>query len=188
MPTSRTLISGAPRQHNRPARSFRHERAEGCHPRATSGSRPSTSLVLPKGGTPLTRGTGPGPVSVADMSEVAVLLTWFDHTCCGRLRQVGDTFSSSIHNYRGVIYEERHPDGVRIATYPMTGRIRGIAWRPDTTRSDKDISSAEEYGPATSIESTDELPRDSGWILEFTVETWDPIPSHPIPEPRTDLL
>jgi hypothetical protein len=65
----------------------------------------------------------------------------------------------------------------------MTGRITKIAWRPDSTRSDKDITSATQYGPATSIESTDELPRDSDWILEFTVETSDPIP-----EPRTDFL
>jgi hypothetical protein len=130
-----------------------------------------------------TRRTGIVPLAFTDVPEIAVLLTRFDHSCCGPLRRIGDIFSSSIHNYQGVIYEERHPDGVSIATYPMTGRITGIAWRPDSTRSDKDITSADEYGAATSIESTDELPRDSDWILEFTVETSDPIP-----EPRTDFL
>lgn len=133
--------------------------------------------------TATNRRTGLGPDSVADMSEVAVLLTRFDQTCGGPLRKVGDRFSSSIHNYQGVIYEERHPGGVSIATYPVTGRIIGIAWRPDSARSDKDIYSADEFGPATSIESTHELPRESSWILEFTVETSDRIP-----EPRTDFL
>ena len=108
------------------------------------------------------------------MTEVSVLLTWVDQTCCGPARSVGDTFSGSIHNYQGLIYEERHPDGVSIATYPMNGRITGIAWRPDNGGT---------YGPATAITSTNDLPDDSDWILEFTVETSDAIP-----EPRTDFL
>jgi hypothetical protein len=112
--------------------------------------------------------------SVQKMTEVAVLLTWVDQTCCGPVRSVGDTFSSSIHNYQGLIYEERHADGVSIATYPMTGRITGIAWRPDNGGT---------YGPATVIASTNDLPDKSDWILEFTVETSDAIP-----EPRTDFL
>jgi hypothetical protein len=64
------------------------------------------------------------PGSVQKMTEMAVLLTWVDQTCCSPARSVGDTFSSSIHNYQGLIYEERHPSGVSIATYPMTGLIR----------------------------------------------------------------
>ena len=117
------------------------------------------------------------------MTQVPVLLTWVDHGCCGPVRSIGDTFAGAIHNYQGIIYEERHPEGVSIATYPMTGLITAIAWRPDPVRGDKDIVAAEDYGPATQISSTTELPDSSSWILEFTVETSDFIP-----EPRTDFL
>ncbi len=63
----------------------------------------------------------------------------------------------------------------------MEGRITGIAWRQ--LLSNEASNSGERYGPAIPIESTDDLPEDVDWILEFTVETSDPIP-----EPRTDFL
>ena len=112
------------------------------------------------------------------MLEVPILLTWVDHTCCGPVRKVGDTFSSSVHNYEGTIYEERHADAVSISTYPMTGYITGLAWRPEAGLDSRGIA---QYGPATSIASTVDLADDIHWALEITVRTSDPIP-----EPRTD--
>lgn len=99
------------------------------------------------------------------MAEIGVLLDFVGQECCGPVRRVGDTFSSSIHNYRGAVYEERHADAVSIRCYPMEGRITGIAWRQ--LLSNEASNSGERYGPAIPIESTDDLPEDVDWILEF---------------------
>jgi hypothetical protein len=117
------------------------------------------------------------------VTEVAVFLDKVGQRCCGPLRQVGDTFSSSIHNYRGVIYEERHADGVSIRCFPMTGVIKGIAWRPVLDQNHRVADPKDWFGPAIPISLSDQLPDDVEWILEFTVETSDPIPV-----PRTDFL
>ncbi len=47
----------------------------------------------------------------------------------------------------------------------MEGRITGIAWRQ--LLSNEASNSGERYGPAIPIESTDDLPEDVDWILEF---------------------
>ena len=123
------------------------------------------------------------PVNVADVSEVAVLVSWVDQTCCGPIRRAGDTFSSSIHNYRGVIYEERHVDAVSIQCVPMTGVIKRVAWRADLGQNHKVAEPEGWYGPAMPVRSTDELPEGSDWVVELTIETSDPIPP-----PRSDFL
>lgn len=123
------------------------------------------------------------PVNVANMSQVTVLVSWVDQTCCGPISRAGDAFSSSIHNYRGVIYEERHVDAVSIQCVPIIGVIKRVAWRADLGLNHKVAEPEEWYGPAMPITSTDELPEGSDWVVELTIETSDPIPP-----PRTDFL
>ena len=116
------------------------------------------------------------------MAQVTVILNSIDHMCCGPRRQVGDSVTMQIHNYRGQVYEERHPGGVSIKTQSMTGTILGIAWRPAMMKRDamadgSTVSMLEGYGPGIPIESTDhDDPSVTDWAFQFTVETDDPIP------------
>jgi hypothetical protein len=64
------------------------------------------------------------------MALVSVILDSHDHECCGPRREVGDTVTMDIHNYLGQVYEERHSEGVCIATQPMTGTIVSMERRP----------------------------------------------------------
>ena len=89
-----------------------------------------------------------------------------------------------IHNYQGQVYEERHSEGVCIATQPMTGTIVSMEWRPTILRVETrpegfTVGTIEGYGPGTPILSTDFDDRETDWVFQFTVETNDPIP-----EPR----
>jgi len=117
------------------------------------------------------------------MALVNVILDSTDHMCCGPRRQVGDTVTMQIHNYRGQVYEERHPGGVSIATYPMTGTIVSMEWRSAIMREEVRAEgftarTREGYGPGVSIQSTDyDEPNATDWAFQFTVETDDPIPA-----------
>jgi hypothetical protein len=121
------------------------------------------------------------------MAVVTVVLHSVDHMCCGPLRQVGDTVTIQIHNYRGQVYEERHAGGVSIATQPMTGTIIHMEWCPAIVRKEAraegfTVIALEGYGPGISVESTEyEDPDAENWAFRFTIETDDPIP-----EPRKD--
>ena len=116
------------------------------------------------------------------MAPVTVILDSIDHLCCGPRRQMGDTVTMQVHNYRGQVYEERHPGGVSIATQTMTGTIVRIEWLPAVMREEVMPEgymsrSLEGYGTGISIESTDDYHPDvADWAFQFTVESKDPIP------------
>jgi hypothetical protein len=131
-------------------------------------------------------GTVQGAAVVCVVVAVAtVLLDGIDHVCCGPVRQVGDTVTIQIHNYRGQVYEERHAGGVSIATQPMTGTKVWMEWCPAIVRKEARAEgftaiTLEGYGPGISIESTEyEDPDAENWVFRFAVETDDSIP-----EPR----
>jgi hypothetical protein len=114
---------------------------------------------------------------------VNVVLDGTDHMCCGPRRQLGDVVTMHIHNYRGQVYEERHPGGVSIATQMIAGRIEGIRWRKAVTRRERNpeglmSSTLLGYEPGIAIDSTDyEDPAATDWAFEFILETDDAIPA-----------
>ncbi len=117
------------------------------------------------------------------MTTATVILDSADHLCCGPRRSVGDTVTMQVHNYRGQVYEERHPGGVDIATQAMTGTILRIEWLPAVMRQEAMAEgytsrTLEGYGTGISIESTDiDHPDVADWAFKFTVESDDPIPA-----------
>jgi len=115
------------------------------------------------------------------MAKVAVLLDATDHWCCGPVRRVGDDVSMSVHNTEGVISEERHDVGVDLGCQTISGRIVAMAWRPIVIRVERGLNIQDGYGGATSISSTeDDVPDNSDWAFEFTLETKDRLPDpHP---------
>ena len=140
------------------------------------------------GPDPAVRGSACGiAVVTCCMALVTVLLTSNDHECCGPRREVGDTVTMQIHNYRGQVYEERHPGGVDIATQPMTGTVVGIALLPAIVRQEVrpegfTATEIEGYRPGVLIDSTDDDDPDLAyWAFQFTVDTDDPVP-----EPRKE--
>ena len=83
----------------------------------------------------------------------------------------------SVHNCEGAIIEERHTVGGDLGCRTITGSIVAMAWRPIIGRVEHGLFIRDGYGVATSISSTeDEVPDDSLWAFEFTLDTDDQIP------------
>jgi hypothetical protein len=107
-----------------------------------------------------------------------MILDSSEHMCRGERRAVGDTATIWVQNYKGTISELRHGEGVGIETYPITGIITAIRWRPAIMLCECDYAMrlAGELGiPVESTDCADSQKGLPGWAFDFTVETDDPI-------------
>ena len=114
------------------------------------------------------------------MATVNVILDSSEHMCCGDRRAVDDAVTIWVQNYNGTIYEERHGEGVRIETQPITGVITAIQWRPAIMLREGDYAMRligyEAGVPVESIDYADTQKGLPGWAFDFDIETNDPIP------------
>ena len=110
---------------------------------------------------------------------INVLLSDWEHMCCGERRRVGDVVTIPVQNYEGTIYEHRHGEGTGIAAQPITGTVTAIQWRPAILLREGDYAmKVIGYEPGFPVESTDyDDPVVTNWAFDFTVETSDPIPA-----------
>jgi hypothetical protein len=115
------------------------------------------------------------------MPEVKVLLSDWDHDCCGDLRRIGDHVMIRAYPDEGRVYEQRH--FYSHPTYSITGRVISIAWLPRLVRRvDGWMPKIDGYGPPVLIPSTLERPEGKRGAFEFTIETASPYePSDLVP-------